>query len=236
MIPRDCSVVIPPFYRKHLKDLAYGVGKMQRVAREFVADLEQEAIVAFLANVGVHRLANPSQKHWNEIRPAIIKEVTRLAHEETRKDESVEDYPGLLDGLEEPAQEAPTWIPGAPAERRLLVEKCRELLRNSVNPGRSGKRSTYRVDIILMGAHVVMSGNFKTKREAQMARRQALRNIIEWCLPIGDEEEGASGAAQFLALHAGARAKPAIFYGDPLACLIYLEEFGERVHFGHRYS
>ena len=236
MIPHDCSVVIPEFYLKHLKGMAYATAKRQRAEREFVVDLEQEAVAEFLSVVSAHQLANPSQRHWDAVRPAVQRAVTKACHEEVRRDESLEDHPGLLESVEETAEEAPSWVPSDPVARQAIVTKCRKILKNAIRPQRAGKRKTFSVDLTLMGAHVIMSGNFTTAEEAQAARDESLRRLIDWCTPIQPEvEESGDSAARFVELHRGAGAKPTVFYGDPLKYLVYLEDFRERVGHGHRY-
>lgn len=251
MIPRDCSPVIPDFYMEHLRALARSTAAARRLKREAREDMEQEAVAQFLTSITPHELANPSAAVWARVRKLILPALTAIAHDEERGHESIEDYPGLLERQEEPAEEFPTWIPREPAQRRSIIEKCRELLRADAEPVRDGSRSRYAIHLSMSiggrrghasiaqagkSARVVISGDFKTRAEAQAARRDALRRIIEWCSPVFPPTRSRHPSRIFRDIHAGPGAKPAIYYGDPLACLIYLESFAAHVGPGHRYD
>lgn len=232
MIPHDCSPKIPEFYLRELRALANSIARQRRVTPDVAEELQQEAILQFLSHVTVKQLAHPSREHWNTLYKKICKPLDHAVYDETRGHVSFDEHPLMLENLEQDAGDPPNWIPADAEKRAEIVAQCRKLLKRDGCIVKKG--SAYSVLVKLMGKQIMVSGGFTERDQARDARRELLTNIIGWC--VGDEvPESGDPAQRFVALHARGRAQPLPFYGNPEGVMLYLEDFNQRVTFGHRY-
>lgn len=228
---------LPPFYKQRLRALTWHhKGRYGRGVGE-EADWWHEAVAAFLAEVSPQELEEPSERVWQRARAPVLKALTRFLHAEEDVPDSLEDHPGLLEALQEAADDPSSWLPFDKVLRERLLEACMRQRKTKgwITPPTPPKRNSFSVEVKLLGKRVRISGGWRSRDEAKQGRDEFLDALIDRCRDISAIEDSGNSAERFLALHSGRGPKPTKFYGDPLEVLLYLEEFAQVVVAGHRY-